>query len=124
VTVTGTTPDKVTTDKHASYLPALEEVFCDDLEHRTSKYLNNHLEQDHRGVKGPYRPMRGFQTLTSVARFCRAHEEVKTTFEQRNAHLFQGAPDQFLVIDRNAEMPLLIRPWWRPLVKLMNWSPK
>jgi hypothetical protein len=41
VTVTGTTPDKVTTDKHASYLPALEEVFCDDLEHRTSKYLNN-----------------------------------------------------------------------------------
>src|SRR3954466_3352665 len=46
VTVTETTPDKVTTDKHASYPPALDEVFCDDLEHRTSKYLNNHLEQD------------------------------------------------------------------------------
>jgi putative transposase len=46
VAVTGTTPDKVTTDKHASYPPALEEVFCDDLEHRTSKYLNNHLEID------------------------------------------------------------------------------
>ena len=39
VAVTGTTPDKVTTDKHASYPPALDEVFCDDLEHRTSKYL-------------------------------------------------------------------------------------
>jgi putative transposase len=38
VAVTGTTPDKVTTDKHASYPPALEEVFCDDLEHRTSKF--------------------------------------------------------------------------------------
>src|SRR3954464_12974074 len=50
VAVTGTTPDKVTTDKHASYPPALDEVFCDDLEPRTSKYLNNHLEQDHRGV--------------------------------------------------------------------------
>jgi putative transposase len=53
VAVTGTTPDKVTTDKHASYPPTLDEVFCDDLEHRTSKHLNNHLEQDHRGVKGP-----------------------------------------------------------------------
>jgi putative transposase len=27
VAVTGTTPDKVTTDKHASYPPALDEVF-------------------------------------------------------------------------------------------------
>src|SRR3954469_13370492 len=80
VAVTGTTPDKVTTDKHASYPPALDEVFCDDLEHRTSKYLNNHLEQDHRGVKGRYRPMRGFQTHTSAARFCRAHDEVRDFF--------------------------------------------
>src|SRR5688500_16116765 len=80
VAVTGTTPDKVTTDQHASYPPALDEVFCDDLEHRTSKYLNNHLEQDHRGVKGRYRPMRGFQTHTSAARFCRAHDEVRDFF--------------------------------------------
>jgi putative transposase len=65
VAVTGTTPDKVTTDQHASYPPALDEVFCDDLEHRTSKYLNNHLEQDHRGVKGRYRPMRGFHTFSA-----------------------------------------------------------
>ena len=80
VAVTGTTPDKVTTDKHASYPPALDEVFCDDLEHRTSKYLNNHLEQDHRGVKGRLRAMRGFQTHTSAARFCRAHDEVRDFF--------------------------------------------
>ena len=80
VAVTGTTPDKVTTDKHASYPPALDKVFCDDLEHRTSKYLNNHLEQDHRAVKGRYRPMRGFQTHTSAARFCRAHDEVRDFF--------------------------------------------
>ena len=78
--VTGTTPDKVTTDKHASYPPALDEVFCDDLEHRTSKYLNNHLEQDHRAVKGRYQPMRGFQTHLSAARFCRAHDEVRDFF--------------------------------------------
>ena len=36
----------------ARQLPVLEEVFCDDLEHRTSKYLNNHLEtQYHRGKR-------------------------------------------------------------------------
>ncbi|EWY35939.1 hypothetical protein N825_32075 [Skermanella stibiiresistens SB22] len=77
VAVAGTTPDKVTTDKHASYMPALDEVFHDDLEHRTSKYLNNHLEQDHRAVKGRYQPMRGFQTHTSAFRFCLAHDEVR-----------------------------------------------
>jgi putative transposase len=78
VAVTGTTPEKVTTDRHASYPPALDEVFCDDVEHRISRYLNNHLEQDHRGgVKGCYRPMRGFQTHPSAARFCQAHDEVR-----------------------------------------------
>ena len=80
VTVTGTTPDKITTDKHATYPPALNEVFRDDVEHRISKYLDNHLEQDHRGVKGRYRPMRGFQTHTSAARFCLAHDEVRDFF--------------------------------------------
>jgi len=77
VAVTGTTPDKVTTDKHASYPPALDEVFCDDLEHRTSKYLNNHLEQDHRGIKGRYRSMRGFKNFDAAHRFCRAFDEVR-----------------------------------------------
>jgi putative transposase len=80
VAVTGTTPDKVTTDQHASYPPAFDKVFCGDLEHRTSKYLNNYLEQDHRAVKGRYQPMRGFQTHTSAARFCQAHDEVRDFF--------------------------------------------
>jgi len=38
---------------------------------------NNHLEQDHRGVKGRTRPMRGFKSSVSAARFCRAHDEVR-----------------------------------------------
>ncbi|GEO43196.1 hypothetical protein SAE02_73440 [Skermanella aerolata] len=93
VTVTGTTPDKVTTDKHASYPPALEEVFCDDLECRTSKYLNNHLEQDHRAVKARYQPMRGFQTHTSAFRFCMAYDEVRDFLHpatQRKEHVSAG----------------------------------
>lgn len=75
--VTGIIPETITTDKHAGYPPALEAAFGDDVEHRTSKFKNNHLEQDHRRVKGRTRPMRGFQTHTSAHRFCRAHDEVR-----------------------------------------------
>jgi len=32
-----------------------------NLRHQTSRYLNNRLEQDHWGIKGRYRPMRGFK---------------------------------------------------------------
>jgi transposase-like protein len=47
--------------------------------HRTSRYLNNRLEQDHRGFKGRYRPMRGFKCPRSAARFCRGHDELRTS---------------------------------------------
>ena len=77
IEVTGIIPETITTDKHSGYPPALEEVFGDAVEHRTSKFKNNHLEQDHRGVKGRTRPMRGFKSPVSAARFCRAHDEVR-----------------------------------------------
>jgi putative transposase len=44
--------------------------------HRISRYLNNRLEQDHRGIKGHYRPMRGFKCPRSAARFCRTYDEL------------------------------------------------
>ncbi|GLR77432.1 IS6 family transposase (plasmid) [Azospirillum oryzae] len=78
IEVTGIIPETITTDKHSGYPPALDEVFGDDVEHRTSKFKNNHLEQDHRGVKGRTRPMRGFKSPISAARFCRAHDEVRS----------------------------------------------
>ena len=77
VVVTGIIPETITSDKHSGYPLALKEIFGDDVEHRTSKYLNNHLEQDHRGVKGRTRPMRGFKSPVSATRFCRAHDEVR-----------------------------------------------
>ena len=88
--VTGVIPETITTDKHASYPPALEDVFGDDIEHRTSKFKNNHLEQDHRGVKGRTRSMRGFQDPNSAHRFCRAHDEVRNFLRptaRRNQHV-------------------------------------
>lgn len=58
--VVGHTPEQVTTDGHASYPRAVREILGDHVLHRTSKYLNNCLEQDHRGVKQRYYPMHGF----------------------------------------------------------------
>jgi transposase-like protein len=34
---------------------------------RSSKHLNNLIEQDHRGIKSRTRPMLGFQTFVSAA---------------------------------------------------------
>jgi transposase-like protein len=37
----------------------------------------NRLEQDHRGVKGRTRCMRGFKSFTSAERFCRSYDELR-----------------------------------------------
>jgi putative transposase len=57
--VTGVTPARVTTDGHDSYPRAIRTTLGKGVRHRTSRYLNNRPEQDHRGVKGRYGPMRG-----------------------------------------------------------------
>ena len=74
--MTGITPDRVTTDGHDSYPRAIRTELGKDVRHRTSAYLNNRLEQDHRGIKGRYRPMQGFKCPRSAARFCRAYGTV------------------------------------------------
>jgi hypothetical protein len=39
--------------------------------------LNNRIEQDHRGIKGRYGPMRGFKSYESASRFCRCFDELR-----------------------------------------------
>ena len=56
------------------------------MRHRTSRCLNNRLEQDHRGLKGRYRPMRGFKCPRSAARFCRGHDELRNFLRVRSRH--------------------------------------
>jgi len=48
-----------------------------DVKHRANVYLNNRIEQDHRGIKQRYYPMRGFGNVVSAARFCRAFDELR-----------------------------------------------
>jgi putative transposase len=52
--------------------------------HRNSQYLNNRLEQDHRGVKGRYGPMRGFKCPRSAGEFCRAYDELRNFLRSRS----------------------------------------
>ena len=93
-TVTGVTPDRVTTDGHDSYPRAIRSELGRGVRHRTSRYLNNRLEQDHRGLKGRYRPMRGFKCPRSAARFCRGHDELRNFLRPRSRH------DQHVPADR------------------------
>jgi putative transposase len=75
--VTQIEPEQVTTDGHTSYPKAIAEELGTDVDHRTSQYKNNVMEQDHRGIKGRYRSMRGFKAFGSSDRFCRAFDEVR-----------------------------------------------
>ncbi len=49
--VAGQVPERMTTDGHPSYPRAICETLGEEVEHRSSQYLNNRVEQDHRGIK-------------------------------------------------------------------------
>ncbi len=83
---TGVIPNRVTTDGHDSYPRAIRTELGQGVRHRTSAYLNNRLEQDHRGIKGRYRSMRGFKCPRSAARFCRAYDELRNFLRPRTHH--------------------------------------
>jgi putative transposase len=83
-TVTGSTPARVTTDGHDSYPRAIRTELGETVRHRTNQYLNNRIEQDHRGIKGRYQPMRGFKSSSSAARFCRSFDELRNFLRPRS----------------------------------------
>src|SRR5438876_1055776 len=74
VDVVGHAPERVTTDGHDSYPHAIRETLGSGVIHRCNHYLNNRLEQDHRGIKQRYYPMRRFGSAASASRFCRAFD--------------------------------------------------
>jgi putative transposase len=82
----GFRPDRVTTDGHGSYPRAIRSILGKRVRHRTCAYLNNRLEQDHRGIKGRIRCMRGFKDHDAAARFCRGHGELRDLLRSRRHH--------------------------------------
>ena len=79
----GHAPDRVTTDGHDAHPRAIRRALDREAVHRRSRYLNNRLEQDHRGIKQRYYPMRGFGSFEAAARFCTAHAELRDYFRPR-----------------------------------------
>src|SRR4051812_49973382 len=88
--ITGITPERVTTDGHGSYPRAIRSTLGRQVMHRTSAYKDNGLEQDHRGVKGRTRCMRGFKSFAGAERFCRGYDELRDLLRpctRRNQHV-------------------------------------
>lgn len=104
-------PEKVTTDRHRSYPRAIREILGKDVLHRCNHYLNNRLEQDHRGIKQRYYPMRGFGSFTSASRFCRAFDEVRQFFRIRTTM------KQPISLEKQREMFLQRLVAWQSLVQ-------
>jgi len=73
--VTGQAPVPVTTDGHDAYPRAIRETLGPGVAHRTSRDKDKRIEQDHRGIKQRYSPLRGFGSFASAVRFCPAFEE-------------------------------------------------
>jgi transposase-like protein len=84
-------PSSITTDKLASYPRAIlrlqnEGLLSKNVEHRTSKYLNNILEADHGALTRVIRPTRGFQTMKTAAATIKGFEIMRMI---RRGHCIQ-----------------------------------
>src|SRR5919206_833237 len=84
-TVAGRRPEQVTTDGHGSYPRAIAEVLGKEVKHRCSRYKNNRIEQDHRGIKQRYYPMLGLKSFRSAKRFCHSFDELRNYFRPRRS---------------------------------------
>jgi transposase, IS6 family len=81
-TVSDYPPSSITTDKLASYPKAIqrlqkEGLLSKDVEHRTSKYLNNIIEADHGALKRVIRPTRGFQRMKTASATIKGFEVMR-----------------------------------------------
>ena len=66
--------------------------------HRTSRYLNDRLEQDHRGIKSRCRPMLGLKSTVSATRYCRGYDELRNLLRCRSRI--------------RQHVPAAVRRWW------------
>ena len=73
----GRKPLRMTTDKHPAYTEVIRWIVGRKVLHRHNQYLNNRMEQNHRGIKQRYYPMLGFKQFESASRFCTAFDELR-----------------------------------------------
>ena len=73
----GRKPLRMTTDKHPTYAKVIRWIVGRKVLHRHNQYLNNRIEQNHRGIKQRYYPMLGFAKFESASGFCNAFDELQ-----------------------------------------------
>jgi putative transposase len=76
-------------DKEPACLHAIKNALGDDIKHRDSKYMNNVIEQDHRGIKSRYQSMKGFKDSRCAMIFCTVFVEIRQFFRMKNKTLAQ-----------------------------------
>ncbi len=103
-------PDRVTTDGHDSYPRAIKTELGDDVLHRTNRYLNNLIEQDHRGIKQRYYPMLGFKAFESAERFCPAFDELRNYYRpiRQRGDLVSSSDRRRMHIEKTKRLDQLI----------------
>jgi len=62
---------------------AIRETLGLEVQHRTSRDMNNRMEQDHRGLTQRSYPMRSFGSFGAAARFCSAHDALRDHLRYR-----------------------------------------
>ncbi len=72
-------PRVITVDKNAAYSKAINELIADEelpkkVKLRQKKYLNNIVEQDHRGIKRLVKPGMGFGSFNTARRTIKGYE--------------------------------------------------
>ncbi len=72
--VVGHAPERVTTDGHIAYPRAIHRILGRKVVHRTSRYPNNRMEQDHRGIKRRVNPGLGFWSFETAWRTIQGYE--------------------------------------------------
>jgi transposase-like protein len=81
---TGVIPEQITTDKEPALYPAIANLFGKSTKHRDVKYMNNRIEQNHRGIKSRYKVMKGFKDSWCAMIFCTAFEEIRQFFRMKD----------------------------------------
>ena len=80
---THTIPKQITTDKEPGFKDAIHKSLGETVKHRDIKYMNNKIEQSHRGIKAWCRPMKGFKSMWSAMVSCHVFEEIQQFFKTK-----------------------------------------
>lgn len=79
----GIVPSQITTDKESCFSDAIKCSLGSEVKHRDIKYLNNRIEQHHRGIKSWYYPMKGFKDSWCAMISCHVFEEIQQFFRHK-----------------------------------------